>query len=359
MNLFCFFGGISLKLRNYRTSILLAATFLLLISTFWFMPTLAFIIFLSLLFQLLLLPPVDLLGQHMPRAAAAGIVLSCFLALAFTLLALVSNSFLPTFTAFVTDFPNIASNVYRLPIVENSSFLSRELDAIWNEMVNVSVTALKSSLGLILSLFSKAIDLVVIVFVTFYLLKDGEQIKQYLAGLFPNSSHDRVLNLFNRILKALRVYILSQLVICCITGVIVFSYYSFRDLPYASVFAMVSSVAEFIPVLGPTVASAFGVLLTVTNSPFIALQTAGFYLVLTQINHNIVYPNLIGKSLNLHPISVILGIILGGELLGAPGMFLAVPMITICKLVIEDIYQDRLLMKQALIKSRWLNKKEE
>ena len=323
------------------------------------MPTLAFIVFLSLLFQLLLLPPVDFLEQRMPRSLAAGIVITCFLTLLFGLLAVVSNSFLPTFTAFVKDFPHIASNMYRLPIIEGSPILSKELDAIWEELMNVSVTALKSSLVLILSLFSKAIDFVVIIFVTFYLLKDGERIKEFLAGLFPHSSHERVLNLFNRILKALRVYILSQLVICCITGIIVFCYYSFRGLPYASVFAMVSSVAEFIPVLGPTVASAFGVLLTMTNSPLVALQTAGFYLILTQLNHNIVYPNLIGKSLDLHPIAIILGIILGGELLGGAGMFLAVPIITICKLVIEDIYQDRLLMRQALIKSRWLNKKEE
>ena len=74
----------------------------------------------------------------------------------------------------------------------------------------------------------------------------------------------------------------------------------------------------------------------------IAIQTAGFYLILTQINHNFVYPTLIGKSLNLHPIAIILGIIFGGELLNAAGMFLAVPVIVICKIVIEDIYKDRL-----------------
>ena len=91
--------------------------------------------------------------------------------------------------------------------------------------------------------------------------------------------------------------------------------------------------------LGPTVASAFGVILTATVSPMIALQTILFYLCLTQVNHNVVSPTLIGKTLNLHPIAIILGIILGGELLGPAGMFLAVPFIVICKLVIEDIYR--------------------
>ena len=63
-----------------------------------------------------------------------------------------------------------------------------------------------------------------------------------------------------------------------------------------------------------------------------------FYLLITQINHNFVYPMLIGRSLNLHPIAILLGILLGGILLGAPGMFLAVPFIVIIRLVIKDIY---------------------
>jgi predicted PurR-regulated permease PerM len=167
------------------------------------------------------------------------------------------------------------------------------------------------------------------------------------------------MQLFDRILSALRVYICSQLVICCITAVIVFLYFTIRNLPYASVFAVVSGICEFIPVLGPTVTSAFGTLLTATVNPVTALQTAGFYLLLTQINHNFIYPTLIGKSLNLHPIAIILGIVLGGELLGGAGMFLAVPFIAICKLVIEDIYKDRVLIRKQEQASRWLAKKRD
>ena len=343
--------------KKYRTSILLGLTFTVLLSTFWFMPQLAFIIFISLLLQLLLLPVVDKLAAKMPRFLAAGLVLLLFISLTLLLLALVSKSFIPTFSRFVTDFPQITEQIQNIPFLQDSDFLQGEIDNIWAEMKTASMAALKSSLTLLISLFSKVIDLVIIIFVTFYLLKDGEEIKHYLAGLFPKRDNRRVLNLFDVILSALRVYVCSQLVICCITAVIVFLYFTIRDLPYASVFAVVSGISEFIPVLGPTVASAFGTLLTATVNPFMALQTAGFYLLLTQINHNFVYPTLIGKSLHLHPVAIILGIILGGELLDAAGMFLAVPFIVICKLVIEDIYQDRILTKKKELDSRWLAKK--
>ena len=344
--------------KKYRTSILLGLTFTVLLSTFWFMPQLAFIIFISLLLQLLLLPVVDKLSAKMPRFLAAGLVLLLFISLTLLLLALVSKSFIPTFSRFVTDFPQITEQIQNIPFLQDSDFLQGEIDNIWAEMKTASMAALKSSLTLLISLFSKVIDLVIIIFVTFYLLKDGEEIKHYLAGLFPKRDNRRVLNLFDVILSALRVYVCSQLVICCITAVIVFLYFTIRELPYASVFAVVSGISEFIPVLGPTVASAFGTLLTATVNPFMALQTAGFYLLLTQINHNFVYPTLIGKSLHLHPVAIILGIILGGELLDAAGMFLAVPFIVICKLVIEDIYQDRILNKKKELDSRWLAKKD-
>ncbi len=344
-----------MQLRAYRTSILLGITFTLLLSTFWFLPQLAFIIFLSLLLQLLLMPVVDRLAKKLPRGIAAAIVLVAFILLAFGLLGLVSSSFIPTFTLFVTDFPEI-SNKMQATFANHSPFLSDEIDTIWKELRAASIDALKSSLSVLISVFNKFIDLIIILFVAFYLLKDGEAIKSYIAGLFPTRDNSRVIKLFNQILSALRTYICSQLVICCITGTIVFSYFTIRGLPYASVFAMVSGIAEFIPVLGPTVASAFGTMLTATEDVWIALQTLGFYVILTQVNHNVVYPTLIGKSLNLHPIAIILGIILGGEVLGAAGMFLAVPFIVIVKLVIEDIFRDSKATHDCLMQSRWLKK---
>ena len=348
-----------MSLRPYRTSILLGVTFTLLLSTFWFLPQLAFIIFISLLLQLLLTPLVDRMAKRLPRAAACGIALLALLFVFFGILTIVTSTLIPTFTRFVTDFPALSEKIEQMPFIHDSTVLADSFDNLWMELKNASVDALKGSLDIIVALFGKVIDFVIILFVTFYLLKDGEQIKSYLASRFPRRDYTRVLNLFNNILHALRIYIVSQLIICCITATVVFLYYTVRGLPYASVFAVVSGMCEFIPVLGPTVASAFGTILTATVSPMIALQTVLFYLVLTQVNHNFVTPTLIGKTLNLHPIAIILSIILGGELLGAAGMFLAVPFVVICKLVIEDIYRDRLETKDKLKRSRWLNHRME
>ena len=348
-----------MQIRAYRTSIILGLVSALLLSAFWYTQQLAFIVFLSLLLNLLLNPLVDKLEKKMPRGGAAAVVMVLFLLISFGVLTLVSSNFLPSFTRFIREFPHIAGRLQETWLLSGPAFLKEEMDTLWEGLKDASVVALKSSMTLMFSAFSKFIDMVIILFVTFYLLKDGEAIKGYLAGLFPHQDNRRIMKLFNKILSALRIYICGQMIICCITALVVFLYFSLRGLPYASVFAVVSGVAEFIPVLGPTVASAFGVLLTATTSPWTALQTAGFYLILTQINHNLVTPNIIGKSLNLHPIAIILGVVLGGELLGAAGMFLAVPVIVICKLVIEDIYLARQQEQEKMRNSRWLSKPAE
>ena len=327
--------------NNHRTSIVLAAAFLALLSAFWLFPSLAFIIFISILLQLLLQSMVDRLSGRIPRAVAAGLVVSGFVLIIAALLAIISNSFIPTFSEFITRLPEITSSLQQSPLLQNYAFLSSEFDQLLRELTSTSIDTLKSSLVILVSLFNKFIDLVIILFVTFYLLKDGAKIEIWLAGLFPRSDHPRVLKLFDRLLHTLRGYIYSQLIICFITGIIVFLYFTLRGLPYASIFAVVSGISEFVPVLGPTVASAFGTILTATQTPWVALQTLCFYLILTQINHNIVYPTLIGKTMDLHPVAIILSVILGGELLGMAGMFLAVPCVTICKIVIEDIYAHR------------------
>ena len=337
-----------MNLANYRTSIILAVTFTLLLSTFWFYQDFAFIIFLSLLLQLLLKPAVDFMeARRMPRSIASAIAIIAFILVLAALASIISRSVLPSFQRFVAELPTIGQSLQQLPFLSDTDFIQDEFVNILDRLRSVGAELLRASLSFILIAFGKVIDFVIIIFVSFYLLKDGLTIKLWLADLFPHTARRRVLRLFDTLLIALRAYICSQIVMCVITGLVVFAYFKLMGLPYASVFALLSGISEFIPVLGPTVASTLGTLMTASAMRELTVQTALFYVALTQVNHNIVYPALVGKSLHLHPVAVILGVVFGGELLGAAGMFLAVPFIVIIKIVITDIYRDRREMQSA------------
>ncbi len=337
-----------MNLANYRTSIILAVTFTLLLSTFWFYQDFAFIIFLSLLLQLLLKPVVDFMeARRMPRSVASAIAIIAFILVLLALVSIISRSVLPSFQRFVAELPTIGQSLQQVPFLSDTDFIQDEFVNILDRLRSVGAEVLRASLSFLLVAFGKVIDFVIIIFVSFYLLKDGLTIKLWLADLFPHTARRRVLRLFDTLLIALRAYICSQIVMCVITGLVVFAYFKLMGLPYASVFALLSGISEFVPVLGPTVASTLGTLMTAAAMRELTVQTVLFYVALTQVNHNIVYPALVGKSLHLHPVAVILGVVFGGELLGAAGMFLAVPFIVIIKIVITDIYRDRREMQSA------------
>lgn len=337
-----------MNLESYRTSIILAVTFTLLLSMFWFYQDFAFIVFLSLLLQLLLKPVVDFMeARRMPRAVASAIAIIAFILVLAALASIISRSVLPSFQRFVAELPTIGQSLQQLPVLSDTDFIQDEFVNILDRLRSVGTEVVRASLSFLLVAFGKVMDFVIIIFVSFYLLKDGVRIKHWLADLFPYTARERVLRLFDTLLIALRAYICSQLVMCVITGIVVFAYFNLMGLPYASVFALLSGISEFVPVLGPTVASTLGTLMTAAAMRELTVQTALFYIALTQVNHNIVYPALVGKSLHLHPVAVILGVVFGGEILGAAGMFLAVPFIVIVKIVVTDIYRDREEMKGA------------
>ena len=330
-----------MNLANHRTSIILAIVFAVLLSSFWFFQDFAFIVFLSLLLQLLLQPVVDAMERRrIPRGLAAAGAILLFLLLVLVLLSILSRSVVPSLQRFVTELPSIGQGLQQMPLLTEMD-LQQEMTGILDKLRSVSAELLSTSLSFRLIAVGKIMDFVIIIFVSFYLLKDGEEIKVWLTDLFPDSARARIIRLFDNLLSALRTYICSQLVMCATTGILVFAFFQLMGLPYASVFALLSAVSEFIPVLGPTIASALGIIMTASTVPELAIQTFIFYVILTQANHNIIYPALIGKSLHLHPVAVILGVVFGGEILGPAGMFLAVPFIVILKIVISDISRDR------------------
>ena len=325
--------------ETHKTSILLGVSFILLLGSFWLLPQLAFVVFIALLRHLLLCPMVDSLHRFrkFPRGIAAAVTLILFLVGITILFALLSTPLAHSAQKFSQDLPTLTESMRDLFAAYPT--IAQEVDKFWRELATVGIGALRSSLEVLLSFFSKIFDVVIILFSAFYLLKDGREIEEWITRLFPNKDHMRVFRLFDRILLSLHTYICSQIAICFLMGTVVFLYFTARDIPYAAVFAVLSGVSEFIPVIGPTVASLFGVSVAATISPWMAAQTLFFYLLITQANHNFVYPTLLGKSLHLHPIAILLGLLLGGCLLDAPGMFLAVPLMVIIRLVIEDIYR--------------------
>ena len=304
-----------------------------------YLPQFALILFFSLIFNSLLTGRVDAMSNRMPRPLAALAVLLCFIVFMGLAFFIASSTIVPMGQDFINRLPPMMTSFMALPWVKEVPFLSDGLDSVWKQLTTFSTEMMRSSLSVVVSVFTRVIDIVLILLVTYYFLTDGVKIKHWIVSLFAEDQQARIMRLLGDIWQSLRVYISSQLCICLLMGALVYAYFAYRSLPYGPVFAMFSGVCEFIPLVGPTIASCFASLIMVTISPVIGVETIVFFLIVTQINHNIIYPAFVGHSLRLHPLAIILGLALAGELIGPLGMFLAVPTMVTGRLVIEDIHR--------------------
>lgn len=184
----------------------------------------------------------------------------------------------------------------------------------------------------------------VIFFLSLYLTKDAPQIRSYVQSLFPVSYQPEFGELLRRISRIWQLFFRGQIVLSLIIGFMTWGSLSLVGMPGALILGAVAGALEIIPNLGPTLAMIPAVIvaliqgsdvlkpLGIDNVSF-ALITIGIYFVIQQFENNVIVPRVIGDSVNLHPIIVIIGIVIGFNVGGVLGAFLAAPVIASLRVV--------------------------
>lgn len=113
------------------------------------------------------------------------------------------------------------------------------------------------------------------------------------------------------------------------------------DVPFAFLFAVIAGLLEIVPIIGPILSAVPPVLVALGVDPLLAIWVVLAFIIIQQIESNLIFPLLMGGGLQLHPVSVIFAVMVMGGLFGIVGIFLAVPAAATVKVVIENIYASR------------------
>ncbi len=194
-----------------------------------------------------------------------------------------------------------------------------------------------------LSSFFALLSLVVIVpIVTFFLLADGHLIKKFLLHIIPNSYFEMSALLIHKVTSALKLFIRGQLIDAAAVGVMTSIGLALIGLPYFLVIGIIAGVGNLIPYLGPIIGFVPALLVVVMSSGGLAvwpvIKIVIVFAMVQFIEGTFVYPIAVGKSVNLHPLVVIIGVTIGGQLGGVLGMIVAIPLISIVKVTFEVLY---------------------
>ena len=178
--------------------------------------------------------------------------------------------------------------------------------------------------------------------IAFFYLADGHLIQKALLRLAPNRYFEMFVLLSDKIMGAVQAFIRGQLIDALSVGIMTSIGLAIIGLPYFLVIGIIAGLGNLIPYLGPVIGfiPAFIVLLV---SP-IGFSTLGLlkvfvvFIMVQFIEGTFIYPIAVGKSVNLHPLVVIIGVTIGGMLGGIVGMLIVIPIICVVKVTLEVLY---------------------
>lgn len=261
---------------------------------------------------------------------------------------------------FVNEIKEFLQNVSNNPLFTKQNLMKIDLD--WNkistELMGFFQSGASNILGSTVSVISSAVQTVVtfllgIVFAVNALLKKEKlvlQTKKLLYSYLKEAYADRIIYIGNMCNLAFSSFLSGQCTEAVILGTIIFICMNILGLPYAMLIAMFIGVTSLIPILGGFIGSTLGAVLIFMVSPFKMVIFVIMFVVVQQIEGNLIYPHVVGNSVGLPAIWVLVAVTVGGNLAGVAGMFISIPACSVIYALLRDAANERLRKKGLLEK---------
>lgn len=173
----------------------------------------------------------------------------------------------------------------------------------------------------------------IIPLLTLYLLIDSARLKRSLIEFFSRSIRADVERAIDAVNRSLGRYIYSRVILALFVGVTTTLVLAIFGVPFAILLGLLAFVGEFIPVIGPWMAFVPTALIVLATDP-VKIIVVGIFLILIQmIETYLIVPKLMGDTMDLHPLTVIIAMLIGGTLGGIAGLLVAIPAAAALKVI--------------------------
>ena len=240
----------------------------------------------------------------------------------------------------------VASQPQLLAMLEEFEPAEINCDSIVNTIIDFMQNGLGNVVSSTVTVASTIIGGVVNVFValvfSFYILaqkeKLGSQFKRILHAYFPQKVHDRTLEIASLAGKNFSSFITGQCMEAVILGVMFVVSMTLFGFPYAVMVGVLIAFTALIPIVGAFIGCFVGAFLIMVDDPVKAIWFLLLFIVLQQIEGNLIYPHVVGNSVGLPSIWVLAAVTVGGSLMGVVGMLIFIPILsTVYALIREDV----------------------
>lgn len=223
-----------------------------------------------------------------------------------------------------------------LPLFEPGEFANRVEYFISSQLVNSfeNITSLVSSVVSVIAV------LVIVPFITFFLLKDSAKIQRAVIQIVPNKYFEMSYWILKRISLQLGRFVRAWIFDATFVGVCIGFGFYLIGLPNALPLGVIAGLGHLIPYLGPVIGGVPAIIISLIQYGDFSQTPLIFLIVMLTyaFDNGFVQPYVFAKSVDIHPILIILLIIAGGQLFGLFGMLLAVPVTSVIKTFVKEIY---------------------
>ncbi|KJR98578.1 MAG: hypothetical protein VR68_10315 [Peptococcaceae bacterium BRH_c4a] len=186
----------------------------------------------------------------------------------------------------------------------------------------------------IMAMFGQILGIMLAPVLAFYLMRDFCRFKEDFFSLIPHSWQNEVVILAGEINSVLDSYIRGYFLVCLIVGTLTGAAMFFLGIEFAIILGVFAGLTELIPYFGPFIGALPAVALALLKSKWLALKVILAFIVIQQLEGNIISPKILGDRVGLHPLAVILALLVAGEAFGLPGMLLAIPVAAIIRILL-------------------------
>lgn len=316
---------------SYRT-ILFTAALIGIIWLIFLIKEIIILILLSIILISALIRPVDwLTSKGTPRTISAVIVYFIMILIISLGLGIIVPPLIEQTTDLVSNLPSIISSINdflifnQVPVVDISRELASQINQIAGNLISISS-----------AIFSSVFNVITFFVLSFYLLVQWKTFVNLAASPFSGSQEKKVSNLIIKIEKGLGAWVRGQLTLSIIVGLLTYIGLSILAVPYALPLALIAGIFEIIPMIGPIISAIPAILVGLTISPAIALAAMALFIIVQQLENNLIVPMVMSKVVGLQPPVVIIALLIGAKLNGIGGAFLAIPVVIIAKIIFKE-----------------------
>jgi predicted PurR-regulated permease PerM len=200
------------------------------------------------------------------------------------------------------------------------------------------------TLGTNIANFIGIITNIVMIFVTvpfilYYMLKEGEKAPQIVLQTLPEKQRVNGTKILKDMDIALSSYIQGQILVSVLVGTMLYIGYLIIGIDYSLILAIVAMFTNVIPFLGPILGVVPALIVGIVDSPAMVIKVLIVMVIAQQIEGNIISPQVMGKKLDIHPLTIISILLVAGSLGGLLGLILAVPVYAVLKVVVLHTYR--------------------